>query len=119
MTIGQIGLTVSDLGRGIAFYRDVVGLPLLFEAPNAAFFNCGDARLMLGLSHTTRDNSRNGTIVYFKIPDIAATAAVLKEHGVAFETEPHLVARMMDHELWMAFFHDPDGNKLALMCEKR
>jgi len=119
MTIGQIGLTVSDLARGIAFYRDVVGLPLQFEAPNAGFFDCGGIRLMVGLPHRGREGGRRDTIVYFKTADIAATAAVLKEHGIEFETDPHLVARMMDHELWMAFFRDPDGNPLALMSEKR
>ena len=119
MTIGQIGLTVSDLARGIAFYRDVVGLPLLFEAPNAGFFDCGGIRLMVGLPHGERNGGPKGTIIYFKAADIGAKAAVLKQHGVEFESDPHLVARMMDHELWMAFFRDPDGNPLALMCEKR
>jgi methylmalonyl-CoA/ethylmalonyl-CoA epimerase len=119
MTIGQIGLTVSDLARGIAFYRDVVGLPLLFEAPNAGFFDCGGVRLMVGLLPGTRDANRNSTIVYFEIAEIETTAGILKERGVIFESEPHLVARMMDHELWMALFRDPDGNPLALMCEKR
>ncbi len=36
-----------------------------------------------------------------------------------FDDEPHLIAKMPDHELWMAFFHDTEGNMLALMCEVR
>jgi methylmalonyl-CoA/ethylmalonyl-CoA epimerase len=39
--------------------------------------------------------------------------------GVDFVREPHLLAKMPDHELWMAFFHDSEGNLMALMCEKR
>ena len=45
-------LTVRDLSRSVAFYRDVVGLPVAFEVPDrgAAFFWCGaPGRTMLGL----------------------------------------------------------------------
>jgi methylmalonyl-CoA/ethylmalonyl-CoA epimerase len=43
----------------------------------------------------------------------------LKDRGVPFDDAPHLIAKMPDHELWMAFFRDPDRNLLALMEEKR
>ena len=57
------------------------------------------------------------SIVYYKVDDIQAAATALTSRGVTFEREPHLVAKMPDHDLWMAFFRDPDGNQLALMCE--
>jgi len=43
----------------------------------------------------------------------------MKAMGASFDDEPHLVARMPDHEWWMTFFKDPDGNQLALMEERR
>jgi methylmalonyl-CoA/ethylmalonyl-CoA epimerase len=53
------------------------------------------------------------------VPDIAAAHATLGARGVKFATEPHLVHRAPDHELWMAFFHDSEDNTLALMSRKR
>lgn len=45
--IGQIAIACHDVRRATAFYRDVVGLPFLFETTGLAFFRCGDVRLML------------------------------------------------------------------------
>jgi methylmalonyl-CoA/ethylmalonyl-CoA epimerase len=123
MTIGQIALTVRDLNRAVAFYRDTLGLKMLFEVPNMGFFDCGGIRLMLslplGLPQGSEESFGAGSVIYFKIEDIEQEAEKMRSRGVAFEQPPHLVARMPDHELWMAFFRDPDANLLALMCEKR
>ena len=117
--IGQIALTISDLDKAVGFYRDALGLKHLFSAPpGLAFFACGGVRLMLSRPEKP-DGERLSAAVYFKVADIAAAHKVLAGRGVSFEAEPHLVARMPDHELWMAFFRDPDRNLLALMCEKR
>lgn len=51
--------------------------------------------------------------------DIQEAHQTLVAKGVTFYGEPHLVAKMPDHDLWMAFFRDPDQNLLALMCEVR
>jgi methylmalonyl-CoA/ethylmalonyl-CoA epimerase len=116
--IGQIGLTVSDLEKAVAFYRDVLGLKHLFNAPPAmAFFAVGSVRLMLSRPEKP-DSERFGCALYFKVADIQAARDALAACGVTFEVEPHRLAKMPDHELWMAFFRDPDGNLLALMCEK-
>jgi methylmalonyl-CoA/ethylmalonyl-CoA epimerase len=117
-TIGQIALTVRDLDRAVGFYRDQLGIPHLFSASGMAFFDCGGVRLLLGLPQGEAPG-RPGAVVYFKVADIDAARRALGERGVAFESEPHLVARMPDHELWLAVFRDPDGNPLELMCEKR
>ncbi len=45
--IGQIAVTVGDVPRAIAFYRDTLGIKLLFEVSNLGFFDCGGVRLML------------------------------------------------------------------------
>ena len=117
--IGQIGLTVSDLEKAVAFYRDVLGMKHLFNAPPAmAFFAAGNVRLMLGRVEKP-DSERFTCALYFKVADIQAARDVLAARGVTFEVEPHRLARMPDHDLWMAFFRDPDRNLLALMCEKR
>ncbi|MCI0744528.1 MAG: VOC family protein [Verrucomicrobia subdivision 3 bacterium] len=117
--VGQIGLTVDDLGKAVAFYRDMLGLKHLFDAPPAmAFFACGDIRLMLSRPEGP-DAERFRTAMYFKVGDIDAARDALASRGVRFEVEPKLLAKMPDHELWMAFFRDPSGNLLALMCEKR
>lgn len=117
--IGQIGITVSDLERATAFYRDKLGLKLLFTAPpGLAFFAAGSVRLMLSRPEASTAE-RFASALYFKVADLNATRRVLGERGVAFEAEPHLVARMPDHELWMAFCRDPDRNLIGLMCEKR
>jgi methylmalonyl-CoA/ethylmalonyl-CoA epimerase len=116
--IGQIALHVSDVERAERFYRETLGLPLLFRFGNLLFFDCAGVRLMLegGRESTGR---REQFCVYFRVTGIEAAVAALRLRQVYFEREPQLVARMPDHELWMAFMHDPDGNPLALMEEKR
>lgn len=117
--LGQIALTVEHLDRSIAFYCDTLGVKLLFTAPpDLAFFSCGSVRLMLSRPESARAE-RFSAAIYFKVPDIQTAHHALRSRGVTFEAEPHLVARMPDHELWMAFFRDPDRNLLALMCEKQ
>lgn len=117
--IGQIAYTVSDVGRAVAFYRDAVGLKLLFEVPpGLAFFDCGGIRLML--SQPEGDfQPGSSAVMYFRITDIESTQRALKDRGVPFVDDPHLIAKMPDHELWMCFFKDPDGHTMALMEEKR
>lgn len=114
--VGQIGMTVTDVDRAVAFYRDTLGMKLLFQMPGMGFFDCGGIRLMLSPSE---HNERYSSIVYFKVPDIQQAFQTLNGRSLAFEREPHLVAKMPDHDLWMAFFRDPDRNLLALMCEVR
>lgn len=117
--IGQIAMTVKDVERAVAFYRDTLGLPFLFKAPpGLAFFDCGGVRLMLSRPEKP-EHDHPGSVLYFVVDDIDAMHRGLVERGVTFEGGPHLIAKMPDHELWMAFFHDNEGNMLALMCEKR
>jgi methylmalonyl-CoA/ethylmalonyl-CoA epimerase len=116
-SIGQIAITISDLDLAIAFYRDTLGLKLLFEVKGLAFFDCAGIRLMLSVEETRGD--RFSSVLYFTVPDILAATKALEGRGVAFDRLPHLAARMPDHDLWMAFFRDPDGNLLALMSEVR
>ena len=116
-TIGQIAITVTDVDRAIAFYRDTLGMKFLFQVPNLGFFDCGGVRLML--TPPEKPGESFSSILYFKVAEIQGAYQTLKERGVSFEGEPHLIAKMPDHELWMVFFRDPDKNMLALMCEVR
>ena len=117
--LGQIAHVVSDIDQAVGFYRDRVGLKLLFRAPpNLAFFACGDVRLMVTQPEGKSTAGANSTL-YFKVDDIAATRLVMQARGVRFDDEPHLIAKLPDHELWMTFFRDPDGSLLALMEERR
>lgn len=117
--IGQIALHVSDADRAERFYRDALGLRLLFRFGNLLFFDCGGVRLMLEGGHEPRGPGHAAFCIYLRTTAIDASCALLKGDGVYFEQEPHMVARMPDHELWMAFFRDPDANLLALMEERR
>jgi methylmalonyl-CoA/ethylmalonyl-CoA epimerase len=113
--IGQIGLTVRDLGRAKDFYQHTLGMKFLFDAGTMAFFQCDGIRLMIGLAE--EPVAIGGTILDFRVREIERVHGVLKNRGVEFVEPPHLVARMPDHELWMAFLKDPEGNTLGLMSE--
>lgn len=117
--IGQIGLTVKDLAKAKAFYGGVLGLSFLFDAGAMTFYQCGDVRLMLGTAEPGKEGPIGGTILYLLVAGIEAVVAELKKAGVRVVQEAHPVARMADHELWMAFVKDPDGNAVGLMEEKR
>ena len=111
--IGQIGLPVADVDRSEAFYRDVLGLPKQYRFGDLTFFDCAGVRLLLEKS---KEVTPRGCI-YFRCADIALTVGELTRRGVAFKHKPHLIAKMDDHDLWMAFFTDPDGHTLAVMQE--
>ena len=116
--IGQIAINVQDVERATAFYRDVLSMRFLFAFPGLAFFDCGGVRLMLSRAEDPKLDHK-ASILYYKVADIAAVHAALAGRGVRFEAGPHLVARMPDHELWLADFYDSEDNLLALMAEKR
>lgn len=117
-SIGQISIRVHDIERSTAFYRDALGLDFLFEAGPLAFLMCGDVRLMLTTPESDEFDHPSSTL-YFRVDDIHAARAELVARGVPFDDEPHLIARMPDHELWMTFFRDPDRNLHGLMAELR
>jgi methylmalonyl-CoA/ethylmalonyl-CoA epimerase len=117
--IGQIAIAVADLDRAVAWYADVLGLPLLFRAPpGLAFFDCGGVRLMLSRPEPPGTELRT-SVLYYQVADIHAAHAGLRSRGATLVDEPHLIARLPDHDLWMSFCHDSEGNLLGLMSEVR
>lgn len=117
--IGQIAITVSDVETALGFYRDVLGLEFLFSAgPNLAFLNADGIRLMLSTAQGAGSIGAN-SILYFKVSNIEAVHAAVVARGAQSERAPQLAAQMPDHELWIGFLRDPDGNLVGLMEEKR
>jgi methylmalonyl-CoA/ethylmalonyl-CoA epimerase len=115
--LGQIAITVGDVHRASAFYRDVLGLQFLFDAPGLAFFTCSGVRLMLAEPETPSD-SHASSILYFRVADAAAAQAALAAAGAHVEGEPHIVHRTETYDLWMAGFHDGEGNMHVFMEER-
>jgi predicted enzyme related to lactoylglutathione lyase len=114
--IGQVAINAHDVDRATAFYRDVLGLRHLFRAGALSFFDCGGVRLMLD-KPAKPEFDHPSSIIYFQVGDIQATHRRIKDAGVKFEDEPHVIARMPNYDLWMTFFRDTEGNLLALMSE--
>ena len=117
--IGQIAITVSDVSKALPFYRDVLGLTFLFSpGPNLAFLLAGKVRIMLSTPQGAGTVGAN-SILYFKVTDIVATHSAIVARGATNERAPQLAAKMPDHELWIGFIRDPDGNLIGLMEERR
>lgn len=115
--IGQVAMVVQDIERATRFYREVLGMKYLFSAGTLSFFDCAGVRLMLTLPESKETQA--SSILYFKVEDINAVYGNLAARDVRFEAKPHLIARLPDHDLWMAFFRDSEDNLVALMTEVR
>jgi methylmalonyl-CoA/ethylmalonyl-CoA epimerase len=114
--IGQIALPVADVDRAETFYGQVMGLRKLYRFGDLSFFDCAGVRLLLEKAADPGAITSRGC-TYFRCADIALAVSELEKRGLTFTSQPHLIARMDDHDLWMAFFKDPDGHTLALMQE--
>ncbi|HEY4955529.1 MAG TPA: VOC family protein [Gemmatimonadaceae bacterium] len=114
--IGQIAIVVHDLPKAVEFYRDKLGLKFLYEFPGLAFFDCAGVRLMLSFAESP-EFDHPASILYYKVADINAAWSVLQARGVKLEHDPHVVARMPDHDLWICAFRDTENNLLELMSE--
>ena len=117
--IGQIAIVCKDVARATTFYRDALGLRFLFAAgPTLSFFDAGGTRLMLSTAEQA-EHDHPGSMLYFFINDIEGTSEELARRGVSFIDQPHMIAKMPDHDLWLAAFRDTEGNTMAVMEEKR
>lgn len=117
--IGQIAIIVGDVAKATSFYRDVLGLKFLFPAgPTMAFLAAGNVRIMLTTPQGAGTVGKN-SILYFKVADLAVAHAAIVARGAEAAREPRMIAKMPDHELWMAAVRDPEGNVVELMSEVR
>src|SRR5262245_66690087 len=113
--IGQIALPLIDVERAEAFYGNALRLRKLYRFGDLTFFDCAGVRLLL--EKVRQGDVKPQGVIYFRCADIALTVRELAGRGVVFDGKPDLIAKMDDHDLWMAFFKDPDGHTLALMQE--
>jgi len=117
--IGQIAVTVSSVEKALAFYRDILGLEFLFSpGPNLAFLRAGEVRIMLSTPQGSGSVGAN-SILYFHVAGVESAHQAFVSSGATSERPPQLAAKMPDHELWIGFLRDPDGNLVGLMEEKR
>lgn len=115
--IGQIAVSVKDVERATAFYRDRLGMQHLFSAPpGLSFFDCSGVRVMLSRPEGP-DRGHGTSILYFHVPDIQQAYRALQDQGVRCHDAPHLIATMDTYDLWMAFFYDSEDNMMAVMSE--
>jgi methylmalonyl-CoA/ethylmalonyl-CoA epimerase len=112
--IGQIALGVSDVDRAEDFFGGKLGLRKLFRFGDLSFYDCAGVRLLVEKSATP---GKSASVLYFRCADIVLARRELEAKGVPFADQPHRIAAMEDHDLWMTFFNDPDGHILALMME--
>jgi len=118
-SVRQIAIIVKDLDRAKAFYRDTLGLKHLFDAPpSMSFFDVGGVRLLLGPAEKP-EQQHPASVMYYLVNDIKSSHEALVAKGVQVQGEPHLVAPMPDHDLWLSFYEDSEGNHFGLMCEMK
>lgn len=116
-SISQIAIAVSDITRSIDFYRNKLGLKLLFEVPpGMAFFDCGGVRLMV-TTLQGEEKDHKTSVIYYKVKNISNATRLIKKNSIPFIREPQLTAKMEDHELWIGFIRDPDDNLIGIMAE--
>jgi predicted enzyme related to lactoylglutathione lyase len=117
--IGQIAITVSDVSVALSFYRDVLGLNFLFSPSSTlAFLSAGSVRIMLSTPQGSGNVGGNSTL-YFKVSNLNTVFSGIVARGATAEREPKMAAKLPDHELWIGFLRDPDGNLIGIMEEKR
>jgi methylmalonyl-CoA/ethylmalonyl-CoA epimerase len=116
--IGQIAITIHDTDRAVDFYQNKIQLPFLFRAGDLAFFQSGQTRLMLS-KPSNPEHDHPSSILYFNVADLPHAFDEMKSRGIEFIDDPHLIAKLPDHDLWMCFFKDSEGNTLGLMSEVR
>lgn len=114
--IGQLAVPVKNLDQAVNFYKEKLGLPLLFTSNGLAFFDCNGIRLLLSVPET-EEFARSSSVIYFQVENIKEAYEDLRNKEVLFIDEPHLIAKMGQIETWMAFFKDSEDNIHALMSE--
>jgi DNA-binding CsgD family transcriptional regulator/predicted enzyme related to lactoylglutathione lyase len=114
-TIGQVSLSIRDVGRAERFYGETLGLPHVFTFGDLAFFDADGVRLYL--HRKDEADWKPSSVLYFLVPDIHAMQEALAAAGVHFTGAPHVIYTDDETgtEEWMTFFDDGEGNTLALM----
>lgn len=112
--LDHVVIFVNDLTRARAFYKDVLSLRQVVDAPGFAAFLAGGQMIGLHPSEAAGADVGHGPIPYLLVADMGAAVATLRERGVAMHSGP---ATMPSGDQ-VATFHDSEGNALGL-CQKR
>jgi methylmalonyl-CoA/ethylmalonyl-CoA epimerase len=117
--IRQIALPVRDTSEAKRFYRDILGLRHLFDAPPAlSFFDCGGVQLMLaGPDGQGKDGDQQHAVLFYDVADIKGTHARIKSSGAQSLEEPRVITRMNGREIWISSISDGQGNVVGLMSD--
>jgi methylmalonyl-CoA/ethylmalonyl-CoA epimerase len=115
--LAQVAVTFRDVPRAVAWYRDVLGLPLVFETNGMAFFAMGDVRLMMTTPEQP-EHDHPASVLYFRVANIDEAYATLASYGAAFEDTPHLIGKMGNTEIWMCFLRDPEEHLIGITEER-
>jgi len=112
-SIGQILVPVSDVDASVAFYQDVLGLPVLMRFPGIAFMDAAGIRLYL--ARVPQKDYQGRATIYFWVDDVTGTQARLAERGAVAREAPSIAWEAPDYDFWLAFVADPDGNNIGLI----
>jgi catechol 2,3-dioxygenase-like lactoylglutathione lyase family enzyme len=111
----QVALTTAEPDAARIFYRDRLGLVLLFEANGMLFFDVGGTRLMIAYDRSRQRAVRPQGILYFRVDDFAAALSRLHGAGARLAGGVETVQSTEAGWLRLQQFEDPDGNMLAIM----
>lgn len=108
-------VNVSDMGRSVAFYREVLGIPLKFESPGWSEFATGDTTLALHLASASTTAPCEGPVagtctLGFSVADLDATVAQLQARGAVFAMPP---TDQPQEGIRLAVCVDPDGMAIS------
>jgi methylmalonyl-CoA/ethylmalonyl-CoA epimerase len=117
-SLAQVAVTFHDVPGAVAWYRDVLGLPLMFETNGMAFFAMGDVRLMMTKPEQP-EHDHPASVLYFKVPDIEAAYTALGARGAVFEDQPHVVGKMGNTEIWMCLLRDKERHLIGITEERQ
>ena len=114
LRIAQAAIPVRDLGAAKHFYGSLLGLSHLFDAPpGLAFYQCGEARLML--SSAEPDEGSGGAILYYGVAEVAKAHREMVAAGAESIVEPHVIAEVAGQPILLAMVTDGEGNKVGLI----
>ena len=111
-------LLISDAARAKEFYCDLLGLPVLHEDDFAVVVDAGGTQLRLSVVSAVPEPA--GTSAGWLVDDVSASVRALEAAGISFERFPGMdqdadgVWRPSPDVGGVAWFRDPDGNRLSL-----